>query len=75
MIYKALVSPVKYIIENEIRQKFGEIGVTVIGIETKRSYLGEYKGCIVKTSLVNLYRIRGRRLGISDCSIIAFDPQ
>ena len=44
MIGKALVSPVgfstvaKDIIENEIRQKFGEIGMA--GIETKRSYLG-----------------------------------
>ena len=65
----------KDVIEQEIRQKFGEIGVTVMGIETRRSYSGEFKGSIVKTSMVNLNRIWGRRLGISECSIIAFDPQ
>ena len=65
----------KDIIENEIRQKFGEIGVTVIGIETKRTYLGEFKGSIVKTSKVNLNRIWGKRLRIFECSIIVFDPQ
>ena len=65
----------KDVIEQEIKQKFGEIGVTVMGIETKRSYSGEFKGSIVKTSMVNLNRIWGRRLGISECSIIAFDPQ
>ena len=81
MIKKALVSPVGYstvkkdVIEKEIRQKFEEIGVTVIAIETKRSYLGEFKGSIVNTSLVNLNRIWGRRLGIANCSIIDFDPQ
>ena len=81
MIAKSLVCPVgfssveKDAIENEIRQKFEEIGVTVIQIDTKRSFLGEYKGSIVFTSLVNLNRIWGRRLGITNCSIIAFDPQ
>ena len=81
LIGKALVCPVgfssvaKDVIENEIRQKFEEIGVNVIKIETKRSYLGEFKGSIVTTSLVNLNKIWGRRLGITDCSIIAFDPQ
>ena len=80
MINKALVSPVgfskveKDVIEEEIKQKFGEIGETVIGIETRRSYSGEFKGSLVKTSMVNLDKIWGRRLGISECSIIAFDP-
>jgi hypothetical protein len=81
LIAKSLVCPVgcsrveKDAIEKEIREKFEGIGVTVMKIETKRSYLGEFKGSIVSTSLVNLNRIWGRRLGITDCSIIAFDPQ
>jgi hypothetical protein len=61
LIGKALVCPEgfssveKDVIEKEITQKFEEIGVTKI--ETKISYLGEFKGSILTTSLVNLNRI------------------
>ena len=59
---------------NLIKEKFEKIGVGVLSIETRRSIFGEYKCSIVETSPVNLNLIWGRRLGIPDCSIIAFDP-
>ena len=64
----------KEVIENLIKEKFEKIGVGVLRIETRRSIFGKYKCSIVETSPVNLNLIWGRRLGIPDCSIIAFDP-
>jgi hypothetical protein len=79
MVDKVLIYPVgkstveKKVIENEIRVKFEKNGVTVKQIQTKRSYFGEFIGSIAEISPVNLNRIWGRRLGVSKCSIIAFD--
>ena len=48
MMDKALVCPVRFtkvekdVIEQEIIHKFEDIGVTVRGIETRRSYSGEF---------------------------------
>ena len=75
MTKKILVCPVgkfkveKEIIDNDIKMRFDEIGVTVKQIETKRTICGEFKGCIVEISQVNLNRIWGRRLEITNCSV------
>ena len=58
--------------ENDIKSKFGGIGILVKEMEIKKTWCGEIKGCIVETSPVNLDKIWGRRLGILDCSIISF---
>ena len=80
VIEKVLVYPVgnykqKYeSIEEEIKEKFNEIGVAVKDIKTNRTTFGELKSCTVDLSPVNLNKIWGRRLGISNCSIISYDP-
>ena len=81
MIEKIIVYPVtkkwkveKDVIENEIKEKLKLIQVNVKNIETKRTLFGEFNGSIVETSPVNLNEVWGRRLGVTNCAIISFDP-
>ena len=72
VIEKVLIHPMgnhkmaKDIIESVIRERFKQIGVEVLSIETRRTFFGEYKCSIEETSPVNLNLIWGRRLGIPD---------
>ena len=53
--------------------KFEAIGVTVKVMNTKSTAFGKFSGSVVEISPVNLNTIWGRRLGLENCSIIAFD--
>ena len=81
MVEKIIIYPVtkkwkvdKNAIENEIKDKLNLMQVNVKNIETKRTIFGEFNGSIVETSPVNLNKVWGRRLGVTNCAIISFDP-
>ena len=64
----------KHLIQDEIETKFKEIGVII----RKLNFLGNidryFEACIADISPVSLKKIWGRRLGISNCSIISYYP-
>ena len=60
-------------VEEEVKEKFSAIGVTVKQMKTKTTYRGEFNGSVVDISLVNLNVIWGRRLGLKNCSIISYE--
>ena len=60
-------------VQVEIREKFGGIGIKVIGMKTRSTLRGYYETSIVNISPVNLNKIWGRRLGLKNCSLIAFE--
>ena len=75
MIEKIIVYPVtkkwkekKDVIENEIKDK-----LELIQVRSKNIF-GEFNGSIVETSPVNLNKVWSRRLGVTNCAIISFDP-
>ena len=81
MVKKIIIYPVtkkwkvkKDVIENKIKDKLNLMQVNVKDIETKRTIFGEFNGSIVETSPVNLNKVWGRRLGMTNCAIISFDP-
>ena len=60
-------------VEAEIREKFANIGVEVREMKTKSTYRGEFDKSLVEISQVNLKLIWGRRLGLKNCSVIAYE--
>ena len=60
-------------VETEIREKFASIGVKVIDMKTKSNFRGLFEKCLVDVSPVNLKLIWGRRLGLKNCSAIAYE--
>ena len=79
LVEKVIISPLnrssetKATVEAEIMEKFEAIGVTVKVMNTKSTAFGKFSGSVVEISPVNLNTIWGRRLGLENCSIIAFD--
>ena len=78
LVEKVLVYPVtepiekKADVEQEVRERFSEIGVEVKQMDTKITFRGEFKGSVVTISPVNLNRIWGRRLNLKNCSVIHY---
>ena len=75
VIVYAVTEPIekKMDVEQEIREKFAAIGVKVKAIKTKTDYKGLYDKSLVDISGVNLNLIWGRRLGLNNCSVIAYE--
>ena len=75
VIVSAVTKPIeeKADVENEIREKFAALGVKIKHMKTQSNYRGKFDHCIVNVSPVNLKNIWGRRLGLKNCSVIAFD--
>ena len=75
VIVYAVTEPIekKVDVEQEIREKFAAIGVKVKAIKTKTDYNGLYEKSLVDISGVNLNLIWGRRLGLNNCSVIAYE--
>ena len=61
-------------VEEEIRQKFAEIGVNVLEMKTFSNNRGCFDQSRVRTTPVNLKNIWGRRLGLKNCSVIEYFP-
>ena len=59
-------------VEEEIKFKFGRIGVTVKDMMTTTKN-GKFQSSLVNVTPTNLKRIWGRRLGLDNCSIIAYE--
>ena len=76
VIMSAVTKPieVKEVVEKEIRDRFNAIGVNVVKMDTYCNYQGLFKMSRVKTTPVNLNKIWGRRLGLGNCSAIAYEP-
>ena len=81
IVEKIIIYPVskkwkieKDVIENEIKDKLKLIEMSVKRIETKRTIFGEFNGSIVEISPVNVNKVWGRRLGMTNCAITSFDP-
>ena len=62
------------VVEEEIKQKFANIGVNVEHLKTFRDRRGYFKQSRVKVSPVNLKDVYGRRLGLSNCAVIEYYP-
>ena len=60
-------------VQVEFREMFGGIGVKVIDMKTRSTLRGYYETSIVNISPVNLNKIWGRRLGLKNCSLIAYE--
>ena len=75
VIVYAVTEPIekKSDVEAEIREKFANIGVEVREMKTKSTYRGEFDKSLVDISQVNLKLIWGRRLGLKNCSVIAYE--
>ena len=75
VIVYAVTKPIekKTDVEQEIHEKFASIDVKVKGIKTKTDYRGLYEKSLVEISKVNLNLIWGRRLGLNNCSVIAYE--
>ena len=75
VIVSAVTKPIeeKADVEIEIREKFAAVGVEIKHLKTRSNYRGKFEHCIVNVSPVNLTNIWGRRLGLKNCSVIAFD--
>ena len=58
-------------VEEEIRAKFSSMGIDVVNIR-HRVIAGKYDSSLVKLTPVNLRRIWGRRLGLSNCAVVEF---
>ena len=58
-------------VEEEIRAKFSSMGIDVVNIR-HRVIAGKYESSLVKLTSVNLRRIWGRRLGLSNCAVVEF---
>ena len=65
--------PTAHEVEEEIRDRFFSMGVDVVNIK-HRTMLGKYESSLVKLTPVNLRRIWGRRLGLSNCAVVEFKP-
>ena len=76
VIISAVTKPieVKEVVEKEIRDRFNAIGVDVVKMDTYCNYQGLFKMSRVRTTPVNLNKIWGRRLGLGNCSAIAYEP-
>ena len=61
-------------VENEIRQKFANIGVNILSMNSFTNSRGCFKQSRVRLTPVNLKTIWGRRLGLKNCSIIEYFP-
>ena len=61
-------------IENEVKTKFGEIGVNVLNLKFVDAKDGAFNFCIADISPVNLNKIWDRRLGVTNCSLISYYP-
>ena len=78
LVEKVLVYPVtepiekKADVEQEVRERFSEIGVEVKQMDTKITFRGEFKGSVVTISPVKFNRIWGRRLNLKNCSVIHY---
>ena len=75
VIVYAVTKPIekKIEVEQEIREKFAAIGVKVKAMQTKTDGRGLYDKSLLEISEVNLNRIWGRRLGLNNCSVIAYE--
>ena len=60
-------------VETETMEKFASIGVRVIDMKTKSNLRGLFEKCLVDVIPVNLKLIWGRRLGLKNCSAIAYE--
>ena len=76
MIVSSVTKPVESVeeVEKEIKERFSDIGVDVIKIESYSNSMGKFKQSRVKTSPVNLKDVWGRRLGLRNCSVIEYFP-
>ena len=63
----------KFDVEEEIRDKFAGIGVEVKGMKTITDSRGKFDKSLVEISKVNLKLIWGRRLGLKNCCVVAFE--
>ena len=75
VIVSAVTKPIekKFDVEEEIRDKFAGIGVEVKGMKTITDSRGKFHKSLVETSKVNLKLIWGRRLGLKNCCVVAFE--
>ena len=63
----------KEMAENEITDRFSSIGVNVKSFKTICDSQGNFEQSRVQTTPVNLKNIWGRRLGIKNCAVIAYE--
>ena len=75
VVIYAVTKPIekKTDVEHEIREKFATMGVQVLQMKTQSTYRGEFEQCLAYISPVSLKQIWGRRLGLRNCSVIAFE--
>ena len=62
------------VVEEEIKQKFADIGINVVSMNSFSSKRGYFDQSRVRTTPVNLKTIWGRRLGLNNCSVIEYYP-
>ena len=60
--------------ENEIRTKFNNIGVKVMKLKQIGRSDTHFDACVADISSINIEKICGRKLGISNCKIMSYYP-
>ena len=60
-------------VEKEVTEKLASIGVEVKNFSSHVDKEGKYETGIVSIAPVNLNKIWGRRLGLTNCSVIAYE--
>ena len=61
-------------VKKEVTEKLATIGVDVKEFSSHADKEGKYETGVVTISPVNLNKIWGRRLGLTNCSVIAYEP-
>ena len=60
-------------VEGEVKERFSSLGVIVTDMRIKVNRKGKFESSLVKISPpVNLNRIWGRRLGLTNCAVVEF---
>ena len=64
----------KEMVEEEITERLNTLNVNIRSMRSICDSRGHFEQCRVRTTPVNLQNIRGRRLGLKSCAVIAFEP-